>query len=135
MAEGIPARLSAAHGRRFGLTVGIAFSVVAGIVFWRDHLSAATVLGLLGGLLVIAGLVIPTYLGPIERTWMALAHAISKVTTPIVMAIMYLLVFTPIGLLRRGLGGNPLVHAPADRSYWRARREGARRSSSLERQF
>ena len=29
---------------------------------------------------------------------MSLAHAISKVTTPIVMGVMYLLVLTPFGL-------------------------------------
>jgi hypothetical protein len=78
---------------------------------------------------------IPTRLGPVERAWMALAHAISKVTTPIVMGIMYLGVFTPVGWLRRTLGGNPLVHEAVGRSYWRSRNEGARRSASLERMF
>jgi hypothetical protein len=65
---------------------------------------------------------------------MRLAHLISKVTTPIVMAVMYLLVLTPIGLLRRTFGGNPIVHSPHDESYWRPRPEG-RRAGNLTRQF
>ena len=135
MAEGIRSRLTAAEGRRFGLTVGAAFAVFAGIAGWRAHPTTATVLGSLGGLLILSGLLIPTMLGPVERAWMGLAHAISKVTTPIVMSVMYLLVLTPVGLLRRSLGGNPLVHAEVQHSFWRARPDNARRSSSLSRQF
>ena len=135
MAARVPARLTAAAGRRFGVTVGGAFLVIAGLLWWRDHAMAVRIVGGLGGLLVLAGLAIPTHLGPIERAWMALAHAISKVTTPIVMGVMYLLVLTPVGIARRILGGNPLEHAPAEQSYWKPRQPGARRTASLRRQF
>ncbi len=128
-------RLTTAEGRRFGLTVGLAFAVFAGVAWWRAHPTASTVLGSLGAVLILAGLLIPTMLGPVERGWMGLAHLISKVTTPIVMGLMYLLVLTPVGFLRRSFGGNPLVHAPAERSYWRARPANARRTASLSRQF
>lgn len=129
------ARLTRAAGRRFGLTVGGAFLVLATITWWRGHVATPWVLGGLGGMLVLAGLAIPTHLGPVERAWMALAHAISRVTTPIVMAIMYGLVISPIGALRRWLGRNPLVHAPHGESFWHERPEGARRSSSMQRQY
>ena len=135
MAEGIRPRLTASQGRRFGLTVGLAFLVFAGIAWWRGHPTVTTILSSLGGVLVLAGLLIPTLLGPVERAWMGLAHAISKVTTPIVMGLMYLLVLTPVGFLRCRFGSNPLVHAPTNRSYWQARPENARRSASMSRQF
>jgi hypothetical protein len=135
MAAGIPARLTAAQGRRFGLTVGIAFLVFAGIAWWRGHPTTAGVLGGLGGGLSLAGLVIPTFLGPVERGWMKLAHLISKVTTPIVMGVMYLLVLTPVGILRSRFGGNPMVHQPVEASYWKSRPEGRRRTGSLKRQY
>jgi hypothetical protein len=135
VAERIRTRLTTSEGRRFGLTVGLAFAAFAGIAWWRAHPTVFTVLGSLGAVLILAGLLIPTMLGPVERAWMGLAHLISKVTTPIVMGLMYLLVITPVGFLRRRLGGNPLVHAPAERSYWRARPANARRTASLSRQF
>ena len=134
MAAGIPARLTAAAGRRFGLTVGGAFLALAGFALWRGRPTTAAVLGALGGGLVLAGLVIPTYLGPVERGWMKLAHAISKVTTPIVMGAIYLLVMLPTGVIRRALGGNPMVHEPQRSSYWKARPEGQRRGE-LTRQY
>ncbi len=134
MAAGIPARLTAAQGRRFGLTVGGAFLVFAAIAWGRGHPTTTSVLGALGGVLSLAGLVIPTLLGPVERAWMQLAHLISKVTTPIVMGVMYLLVLTPVGLVRRALGGNPMVHEPQSGSYWKSRPEG-KRAGNLTRQF
>ena len=134
MAAGVPARLTAAEGRRFGLTVGSAFLVFAAIAWWRDHPTATSVLGSLGAALALAGLLIPTHLGPVERAWMKLAHLISKVTTPIVMGAMYLLVLTPVGLLRRTFGGNPMVHPEHDASDWQSRPEG-RRAGNLTRQY
>ena len=134
MAAGVPARLTAAQGRRFGLTVGGAFLVFAAIAWWRGHPTTTSVIGTLGGVLSVAGLAIPTLLGPVERAWMKLAHLISKVTTPIVMGVMYLLVLTPVGLLRRSLGGNPMVHDPQSGSYWKSRPEG-KRAGNLTRQF
>jgi hypothetical protein len=135
MAERISARLTSAQGRRFGLTVGGAFLAIAGLMWWRGHPSAATVLSLVGCGLSLAGLTIPTRLGAVDRAWMALAHAISRVTTPILMAVIFLLVLAPIAWLRRTIGGNPLVHATAAQSYWKPRAAGNRRSKSLKHQF
>jgi hypothetical protein len=134
MATRIPAGLTAAEGRRFGLTVGAAFLVLTAFLVWRSHLKTAAVFGAIGTLLVIAGLAVPTRLGPVERGWMKFAHLISKVTTPIVMGVMYLLVLTPFGFLRRVFGGNPLEHAPDAGGYWKQRPAGRGRSN-LTRQF
>jgi saxitoxin biosynthesis operon SxtJ-like protein len=135
MATRIPTRLTPREGRRFGLTVGGAFLVLAGVSWWRGHLVASAVLGSIGGALMVAGLVLPTHLGPVERGWMALAHAISRVTTPIVMAVMYFVVLTPAGLLRRTFAQNPLTHAETTSGFWKTRPANARRSASMERQF
>jgi hypothetical protein len=134
MAARVSAGLTAAQGRRFGLTVGGAFAVLAAITWWRGHPLTMYVFGSLGSVLILAGLIVPTYLGPIERAWMALAHAISKVTTPIVMSVLYFLVLTPVGLIRRAAAGNSLVHEAAGSGFWRQRQAGSRRSS-MERQF
>ena len=134
MATGVPTRLTAAQGRRFGLTVGGAFAVLSAITWWRGHVWTMYAFGSLGGLLILAGLVVPTYLGPVERAWMGFAHAISRVTTPIVMSVIYFLVLTPVGLIRRMTAGNSLVHQEAASGFWRQRAAGSRRSN-MERQF
>ena len=132
MAHDVPARLTAAQGRRFGVTVGIAFLVLAGLLWWRAHPVMSTVAASLGGALVLAGAVIPDRLGPVQRGWMRFAFAISKVTTPVHMAIVYVLVLTPIGLIRRTAGKNPLV-GRSSHTRWEER--GAQSRSDLHRQF
>lgn len=118
MAAGIPARLTSAEGRKFGLTLGIAFSVLAGIVYWRGHIKVATVFGVVGAAFLLAGLLVPTLLGPVQRGWMNFALMLSKVTTPIFMGIVYFLVVTPIGVIMRLFGKNPVATKPQVESYW-----------------
>jgi hypothetical protein len=132
VAAGIPARLTPREGRRFAFTVGTAFLVFAGIAWWRDHPLAFKVLAGLGGVLLVLGAAIPSRLGPVYRAWMGLAHAISKVTTPIFMGIVYFLVLTPAGLLRRTLSKNPLTAARTPQTVWVERSSAA---GDLERQF
>ncbi len=133
MAQRVSAGLSKAEGRKFGLTLGIAFLVFGGLFWWRHHETVAMVAGGIGGVMLAAGIAIPTKLGPVERAWMGMAHAISKVTTPIVMGIVYYVVVAPIGLVMRLLGRNPVVHAPRGGSYWVDR--GNTASGDMRRQF
>ena len=135
MAERIPARLSAAAGRKFGLTLGIAFVVIGGLFLWRGKPVRADVAFTFGVVLVGAALVAPTSLGPVERGWMGLAHLISKVTTPIFMGVVYFVVMTPIGLLRRRFGGSPLRRRADQASYWFEHKAPADPREAMERQF
>ena len=127
----------ASKGRRFGFTLAVAFGVIAAFAAWRDRETLFRVAGIVAALFLTGALFLPAKLEPVERAWMGLAHAISKVTTPIFMGIVYFVVLTPAGYLRRTLGRNPLVHQSQSRSYWIARpardRETARRR--MERQF
>ncbi len=135
MATGIPARLSAAEGRKFGLTVGGAFLVLAGLLYWRGRMGLVPWFGGLGAILAAAGLVVPTLLGPLQRAWMGLAHQISRVTTPIFMAVIYYLVLTPVGLVMRLSGRRMLVHEAGPHGFWRDRESGPSAPERMERQF
>jgi hypothetical protein len=135
MASNVPARLTRRDGRRFGFTVGGAFFVFAALAWWRERLLIASVLSTFSGLLAVAALLMPTRLGPIERGWMKLAHAISLVTTPIVMAVMYFGIITPIGLTLRRFGHRAIEHRPGAHGFWKTRPAGKRRSASMEQQF
>ena len=134
MATAVRTRLTAREGRRFGFTLGGAFLVLALLAWWRGRTGIAGGVGIVAGSLVLAGLVMPTRLGPVERSWMAFAQALSRVTTPIVMALLYFGLLTPIALLRRLFVQDPIVHRATETGYWKPRPHG-RRSSSLERQF
>src|SRR5688500_6234658 len=132
LADEISARLSAAEGRRFGFTLGIAFLAVAGLLWWRTHVVASAIAGSLGALLLLGGALAPHRLGPVYAGWMRFALVLSKVTTPVLMAIVYFVVITPIGLIRRVAGRSPIVARSAG-TRWESRGDQPR--SDLNRQF
>lgn len=125
--------LRAAEGRRFGVTVGMAFAALGALLWWRGRAGFAFGVEAAAVLLIAAGLLIPSRLGPVRKAWMAFAHAISKVTTPIAMSVVYFGVLMPTGLFRRAVGGNPLRHTKLKNSTWIRRGDAPR--SNLERQF
>jgi hypothetical protein len=140
MAEAVPARLTAAEGRSFGLTVGIAFVVLAVVLRGlRGAVTVPAVFAVVGGLLCVAGLLVPTRLASVRAAWMKLAHIISRVTTPIFMGGLYFLVLTPTGVFRRMIGRNALVREAGRNesptgSYW-VERSPEKRRGDLKRQF
>jgi hypothetical protein len=129
----IRARLERAEGRKFGLTVGGAFLVLSAVLLWRGHSGAVLVTALLGSVLAAGGLLVPDRLGPVQAGWMAMAHAISRVTTPIFMSVVYFLVFLPTGVFRRAFGRNSLVRRDGEDTYWIDSPAG--RKSNMNRQF
>ena len=125
--------LSRSEGRRFAFSVGAAFQLLGGLLWWRGVELGPWLLAP-GTALWIAGTLAPTRLTLTYRLWMAMAAALSKITTPIVMGGIFLMVLTPTGLIRRWFGSNPLVHfADGSNGYWKSRGDHSR--SDLERQF
>jgi len=76
------------------------------------------IFGVLGTVLLAAGAAIPARLGPVYRAWMGLAQAISRVTTPVFMGVVFFAVLTPMGLVMRLFGRNPIRHRAVNQSYW-----------------
>lgn len=102
MAGPVRARLSAAEGRRFAFPVAAAFLALGGLLWWRGHGTGAWICAAVAGALTVAGVVMPTALGPIQRAWMGFALVLSRITTPIFMGLVFFLVITPIGVGLRG---------------------------------
>ena len=132
MAHRSPARLSPREGRKFAFTLMAAFGVLAGVAWWRASPRATLVFGALAAAFAMGGLLVPGKLGPVYRAWMGFAHALSRVTTPIFMAVVYFVVITPIAVLRRALGGNPL-RAHGGATGWVDRKQAPR--GDITRQF
>jgi hypothetical protein len=81
------------------------------------------VFGGLATALLVAALIAPGQLDPVNRAWMGLAQAISKVTTPVFMGVVFFLVITPVGVLMRVFGHNAIRHRAVNQSYWMSRSE------------
>ena len=95
--------------RQFGLTTGAIVAGLFGIVF-PYLLDAAWPLWpwLILALLAIWALIAPISLRPGYRGWMRFGMLLSKVTTPIIMTLIFLVVILPSALLMRLLRKDPM---------------------------
>lgn len=64
---------------------------------------------LLGGLLIVWGLVAPMSLRSLHRNWMGFGLIMSSVMTPLIMGVVFYLVFAPIGLVMRARGKDSMA--------------------------
>lgn len=117
-------------GRIFAFTMTAGFVFVALIGLWRGMPGLVRAAQALAVIFFLAGLLFPGRLEPVRRGWMKLGEAIGRVTTPVLLAIVYYVVLTPTAILRRAFAGR---QAPAE-SYWRPR-PPLPDKSRLERQF
>lgn len=122
--------------RKFGLTVGAAFSVFGAISWWRGHETPPLVLWTIGGLLFVPGLLFPVVLGPVQRGWMQMAAFLGHVNTRIILTLMYYAVITPVGFIM-SLFRDPLNRSWKDAkdSNWIKRTPEPVDPASYERQF
>jgi len=105
--------------RKFGITLAIAFAILGGLLFWRDK-PAGPYLFIISGLFLVTGLIIPRLLSPVEWGWMKIAHALGYVMTRLLLTITFYIMITPIGIVMKILGKDPLrmrFDKEAD-SYW-----------------
>ena len=123
--------------REFGLVVGGVFVLLGGWWLYRGKFpSAAHVVLPLGSLLVLLGLIWPRVLVLPNRAWMLLAEGLSFVTTRIILGIVFFLVITPIGVVKRLSGWDPLNRRSGrSASYWKPYSERQRDPRHYEKMY
>lgn len=123
--------------REFGLVVGGVFVLLSSWWLYRGKfLDAVYPLLIIGALLVLLGLVWPRALVLPNRAWILLAAALSFVTTRIILGVVFFLIVTPIGVIKRLSGWDPLNRrAGSSESYWRPYSERQRDRRHYEKMY
>lgn len=106
--------------KEFGLIVGGVFVLLGLWWFYRGKFTtAAYIFTIAGSALILCGLVIPRLLTVPRKFWMKLAEGMAYVSSRIILAIIFFLVLTPIGLVKRATGWDPLERRSGKRdSFW-----------------
>ncbi len=122
--------------RSFGFVFTVAFAVIGlwpamsgtAIRWWAIAIAAS---------FLIAGLAKPSLLSPLNRLWTQFGLLLNRITSPLLMALIFFLVVTPIGLTMRLLGKRPLdlKFDPNARSYWIKREPPGPAPETMKNQF
>ena len=123
--------------REFGLIVGGILVLLALWWIYRGKFHSITQITLpIAALLLLLGILFPRALMYPNRAWAALAEVLSFISTRIILAFVYFVVITPIGVVKRLFGWDPLNRRAAAReSYWRPYSERQRNPRHYEKMF
>jgi len=132
-----PADFEGPSDRSFGIVMAAFFALLAifpalhggpwSIRWWAAALAAS---------LLAFALVCPGYLRPLNRLWQKLGLLLSKIVSPIILALIFLAVVTPVGLLMRAFGRDPLrLQRSAAPTYWIIRQPSGPEAESMKNQF
>jgi len=107
--------------REFGLLVGAILALLGGWWTYREKFAGVRLgFAAAGLLLLLLGAAWPRALALPYKLWMGLAEQIARVVTTLILGVVFFLVVTPIGLLKRLRGWDPLERrALAGGSFWR----------------
>jgi hypothetical protein len=110
--------------RTFGLCA-LAFLAIVGWIVFRRSGSApvgASIAGI-GLALAVLGFAVPQVLRPVWVVLMVINYPIGWVITHVVMAIIFYLVVTPVGIIMRLTGRDPMERAfdRTAKTYWKPR--------------
>ena len=108
--------------RRFGRTVIIGSLLIAAVFHWgRGWTTAALVLAGAGVVVGGLGLTGSVAARPGYLAWMGIAFVMGNIVSRVVMAVVYYLVVTPLGLVMRMVGRDRLALGAAARrraTHW-----------------
>jgi len=122
--------------KKFGMTMGSAFLIISGIVFLR-HRHGVQAPVIIAGIFFVLGLAASPILKPVYVVWMRLAFVLNWISTRVILIVLFYLMLTPIGLLMRLLGKDPLdrrIEKNRD-TYWHKKEKNIFSSLNCQRQF
>lgn len=122
--------------RSFGLVFAAVFTLIGLWPLWHSAGVRTWALGL-AAFFLVAGLLMPAVLRPLNILWFKIGQLIGRVMTPVVMSILYGVAVVPVGLFLR-LTGRDLLHLekqPGAKSYWITRSTPGPEKGSMKQQF
>ena len=122
--------------RSFGFTFAIVFTILALWPLVRGRSMRGWAL-IVAAVFFLAALAVPRVLEPLSRLWFWFGSVLHACINPIIMGLVFFITVTPIGLVRRLLGQDPL-QLRFDRdavTYWIERHPPGPSPDTMPRQF
>ncbi len=123
--------------RSFGLVFAGFFTLLTLLKLWRGwSIWGWVFLGLALAFAALA-LLAPQLLAPLNRLWLKLGLVLHKVVTPIIMAMLFYLAITPMGVAMRLMGKDllRLKREPGAKTYWIERQPPGPAPDTMKNQF
>jgi hypothetical protein len=126
----------AGSDRSFGFVMAGAFTVVSLLNGWHAGRIWPWTTGL-AALFLIAALLRPAVLNPLNRVWLKFGLLLHKIVNPVIMALLFYGTVLPTGLVMRAMGKDllRLKRDPDAASYWIVRTPAGPAPETMKDQF
>lgn len=106
--------------RSFGISVGSVLLLIAAFLVWRERMTGAQITGGIGAVLLILGLTAPPLLKWPSAVWWKFALVLGYVNARVILTIAFVTLLTPMGVLWRIIGRDPLRRKRGNFEGWSA---------------
>ena len=122
--------------KTFGLFFAAVFAIVTAY-FLKDGLSVtACFFASLASIFAVFALTKPEFLLPLNKLWMRFGLLLGMIVSPVILGLLFFIIFTPVGFLMRLSGRDELrLKARNASSHWKERQPGEPSGDSFKLQF
>jgi hypothetical protein len=123
--------------RTFGFVFTGIFLIVAGYLWYSDSkTSTIQIFLVLAAVFFAFSIFMPVVLRPLNKAWYKLGLLMGRVVSPIVLGILFFILISPIAIVMRLAGRDPLKLRKQDvQSHWIDRAPPGPESTSFKDQF
>lgn len=122
--------------RKFGATGAAVFAALAAYAYWNDRGPLAIAALIVAVLFAGATLLAPQALTHLNRLWFGLGMLLGRITSPVVLGLIFFVLITPVALVMRLFGRDDLrIKKRSVESYWVDRSPPGPPSDSFKNQY
>lgn len=122
--------------RKFGFFFTVIFTIVSIYLFFYDNYSTAYIFSVISIIFFLITILKADLLLPFNKLWMRFGFILGLIVNPVVLGIIYFLVFTPTGLIMRLFKRDELrIKLKKRKSYWKLRSKGDVNVDLFKQQF
>ncbi len=86
--------------RKFGWTLGIIFGLLGALLMWKGR-PLGPYFGGAAVFFLFFGTILPVFLRPFQFVWMGLALMMGSITSRVILALLFVGIIIPIGVITR----------------------------------
>ena len=111
--------------RKFGFFFSVIFTIISIYLFFYDNYNTAYIFLVISIIFFLITILKADLLLPFNKLWMSFGFILGLIVNPVVLGIIYFLVFTPTGLIMRLFKRDELrIKLKKRNSYWKLRSKG-----------
>ena len=120
----------------FGVFFAAVFGVLCGYFYWSGSARLGIAMAVVSAVLTVVAMVRPVWLLPLNTLWMRFGWLLGAIVSPLVLGILFFLLFTPLALMMRLSGRDELrIKKQSTGTHWKPRQPGELSADSFKNQF